>query len=104
MTEILIQVLQAAALRHVERCELGRELDAGFDAGEFSGGPRQGEEEAHEFLHVSGFWKDQELWETHAWLCHPDDPEECDGGATCFLDPTRFKAYEHALDHLFFSR
>lgn len=95
MVTILISVLQAAALQHAERCELGREADAGFDAGEFSGGPRRGEEEAYAFLDVSDFWRNQKLWEAHEWLCHPDNPEECDGGCDCFPDPVRYRIHQH---------
>jgi hypothetical protein len=77
MEDFIIQVLEAAAWAIIARADLGREMDAGFDAGEFSGGSRPGEEEAHDFLFVlygpnlglEGEWEtdyEQEAWEAEA--------------------------------------
>ena len=93
MTNWLVMVLQAAALRHVERCELGRKADAGFDAGEFSDGPRPGEEAAYDLLGESDYWRRWDLGDTHDWLCHDGDHDDCDGGCDCFCDPVREQVY-----------
>lgn len=95
MGEILIAVLQAAALDFVQRCELGHELDAGFDAGEFSGGSFPGEEEAYEFLDATDFWRSQPDGDVHDWLCHEGDHDDCDGGLCCHADPIKLRVYRH---------
>lgn len=93
--QILITILQAAALKHVESCELGHELDAGFDAGEFSGGAFPGEQEAYDFLEATDFWRGLDIGDAHDWLCHDGDHSECDGGVNCTCEPARLRVYQH---------
>ena len=61
MVDFIIGLLEGGALLHLERCAIGHELDAGFDAGEFSQGQQPGEEEADDFLSATGYWYQAEL-------------------------------------------
>jgi hypothetical protein len=64
--DLLDRLIEGAALCVLDRCARGREADHGLDSGEFSSGPRRGEEEADDVLSASGFW----------WRCELEDLED----------------------------
>ena len=93
MQEFLIALLDAAALEAIGRAQIALDCDA-----------RVGWTENHpcqkiidvcdEYLTASGLWYNLDVLDIHDWLCHPEDPEECDGGCTCFPNPARLRVYE----------
>jgi hypothetical protein len=70
MEDFIIQFVEAAAVDLLEKIDIGRHADAGFDAGEFSGSaPRKGEEEACAFLQELRWELEWEIEAEHeAWM------------------------------------
>lgn len=94
MQDLLIALLDAAALEAIDRAQIALDCDARV-------GWTSDDHPCHaiiqvcdEYLTASGLWDALTIAETHDWLCHLEDPEECGGGCTCFPDSARLRVYE----------